>query len=70
MTHQFMYPKVNPVRDTEPTTDSDGSAGPAGPHNDTAGGPPSRVHTEPGSGPPVVPGAPLPSAPTDAMPSK
>ncbi len=46
MTHKFTYPKVTPAPDTAPETDSGGPAGPAGPHNDTAGGPPSRAAKE------------------------
>lgn len=46
MTHKFTYPKVTPAPDGAPETDSGGPAGPAGPHNDTAGGPPSRAAKE------------------------
>ena len=51
MTHQFMYPRVTPVPGSTPGADSGGPAGSAGTHDDTAGGPSSRAHTELRSGP-------------------
>ena len=62
MAHQFMYPKVDPVRGPAPRTGSGGPADAADTHNDTVSGPASRAHPEPGSGPPVGRDGPLRSA--------
>ena len=62
MTHQFMYPNVNPVRGTAPRTDSGDPGHAVDTDNDTVSGPSSRAHRELRSGPPVGRDGPLRSA--------
>jgi len=59
MTHQFMYPNVNPVPGTAPGTASGGPADSVDTHNDTVSGASSRAQAERTSGPPVGRDGPL-----------